>query len=223
VKVVVDMKRFFYDRAEVEKKLEKKRLEALRNAGGFTRKVARRSLRKRKRVSKPKVETPSIHTSSSTVTLKNIQFGFDTDNEAAIVGPVGLSGMGNEPPAPGVLEHGERVTRRNERRTERVVGKVGEIALDEVREVTTKTGKVRRIKLRKKGSSTREVVDYKGKKRRVTYALIRTDEQARRANEINEELYGPTEIVGNVQERPFMEPAVELAAVEFPDLYLKGG
>ena len=100
---------------------------------------------------------------------------------------------------------------------------VGEIALDEVREVTTKTGKVRRIKLRKKGSSTREVVDYKGKKRRVTYALIRTDEQARRANEINEELYGPSEIVGNVQERPFMKPAVELASVEFPDLYLKGG
>lgn len=224
MKFVVDLKRFFYDREQVVRRLEKKRLAALKHAGAFTRKVARNSLRRRKRVSKPKVETPSIHTASNTVTLKNIQYGFDLGADAAVVGPVGLSGMGNEPPAPGVLERGEHISRPNPRRKKRVVGEVGEIDVDGGRTKTRDSrGRFVTTVARPNGVSTKEVTDFEGKVRRVTYALIRTDEQARRANEINEELYGPAEIVGTIKERPFMGPAVAKAAVKFPELYLSEG
>lgn len=223
VKVVADFKRFFFDREAVRKKLKRKRLKAVRRAAMTTRKIARRSLRRRKRISKPG-ETPSVHTSNSVVTLKNIQAGFDTSAESAIVGAVKVLSGEPGPPAPGVLEHGDRITRKNDRRTERVVGKAGEIAIDE-RRVETRDANGRFVKrdARSEGESTKTVVDFKGVPRRVTYAIIRTPEQARRANELNAELYGPDEISGTVEARPFMEPAIEVAAENFPELYLKEG
>ncbi len=217
MKVVANFKQFFFDRETVRKKLSKKRLKAIRRAALTTRKIARRSLRRRKRKSRPG-ETPSVHTANSVVTLKNIQAGFDTSNESAVVGAVKVLGD-NGDPAPGVMEHGGRASHVNLQRTKRVVGSSGEISIDE-RRVR------RRSKLRPKGStgeSTKVVVDYKGVKRRVTYAKIRTATQARRANELNAELYGPDKIEGTVEPRPFMEPAIETASETFPELYLKEG
>lgn len=223
MKVVGNLKRFFYDREAVQKALGKKRLKALRKAGGELRKRARRKLRRRKRKSRPG-EAPSVHTASAFATLKNVQFGFDTFREVAVVGAIGFDNAHGDPPAPGVMEHGGEGSRVNERRTLRVVGVVGEIAIDGVREYTTRTGKTRRVKLRKSGRSTRDVVDWKGKTRRVTYARLNSEEQARRANELNAELYGPASFSANtVAPRPFMAPAAQEASAEFLDLYLKEG
>lgn len=223
MKVDVTFKRFFYDRDNVKKALTRKRLKALRKAGGELRKRARQKLRRRKRKSRPG-EAPSVHTSSNFATLKNVQFGFNTIEEAAIVGAIKIPNKLNEPPAPGVQEHGGSGARVNERRTVRELGTVGEIAIDGVREVTTKTGKTRRFKLRKAGTSTRDVVDWKGAKRRVTYARLNTPAQVERANKLNEELYGPLTFEGStVAPRPFMAPAAQEASGEFLDLYLKEG
>lgn len=223
MKLEGSLKRFFYDRDAVKKALGRKRLKALRKAGGELRKRARRKLRRRKRKSRPG-EAPSVHASSNFATLKNIQFGFNTFEEAAVVGAIGIANKAGDPPAPGVMEYGGAGSRINERRTLRTLGTVGEIAIDGVREYTTSTGKIRRVKLRKSGTSTRDVVDWKGAKRRVTYARLQTPDQVRRANELNEELFGPAEFSNaTVAPRPFMAPAAQEAAGEFLDLYLKEG
>ncbi len=214
MKLDVTLKRFFYDRESVRRKLDDKRLKALRKAGAVLRLRARRKLRRRKRPSRPG-EPPSVHAEGSFATLKNIQFGFDTVAEAAIVGAIKIPAKAGSEPAPGVMEHGGPTSVDNPRRTIREIGKPCEIDVD---------GKSGRRRARRDGVSTKNVVDWQGKTRRVTYARIETAEQARRANEFNEMLFGPLAFtVGTVAPRPFMAPAAQEASGEFLDLYLKEG
>lgn len=208
MRVMVSMKEFFFDRDAVRSKLTKKRHSALLNAGSFTRKVARNSLRRRKAPSQPG-QPPHVHTRSSEVTLKNVQFSFDLNTEETIVGPVGLvDHITGDGAIPGILERGAMISHENARRRKRKIGFSGEVAIDEKRKGT---------------ASTKEVVDYRGKKRRVTYTRLKTDAQVARADAINEELYGPETITGEIKARPFMGPAIEKAAPKFPEMYLKEG
>lgn len=224
MKVMVSMKEFFFDRDAVRSKLTKKRHGALLNAGSLTRKVARNSLRRRKAPSQPG-QPPHVHTRSSAVTLKNIQFSFDLNAEETIVGPVGLvDHITGDGAVPGILERGAMISHQNARRRKRKIGFSGEIAIDEKRgKLRDSAGRFLTQDKRKGTASTKEVVDYRGKKRRVTYTRLKTDAQVARADAINEELYGPETITGEIKARPFMEPAVEKAAPKFPEMYLKEG
>ena len=215
----VSFKRFFYDRQAVIDKLDKQRLASLRTAGGWSRTTARRRIRRRKGPSAAG-ESPHAHTSHPFATLKNIQFGFDTLREQAVVGAIGFGKA--DVPVPKALEEGTAVRRPNVRRSPRTIGKAGEI---EARSLSGRRSlkSRRKEKARLEGDSSRKITGFDGAKWVVTFAILRSASQVRRANEIQEQLYGPLEIVGEIEARPYMEPAMKLAAVEFPDLYLKEG
>ena len=209
MKVMVSMKDFFFDRDAVRSKLTKKRHAALLNAGALTRKVAKNSLRRRKKRSSPG-QTPSVHTRDQNVTLKNVQFAFDPNSEETIVGPVGLvDHITGEGAVPGILERGAMVSEPNARRRKRKIGMSGEIEIDPKR--------------KRQGKTTKDVVDWHGKNRKVKYARLTTDAQVARADRINQELYGDDIIQGEIKARPFMGPAVAIAAPKYPEIYLKEG
>lgn len=107
------IKDFFFDRMQVIARIDKDRLRFLRNAGGFARKTARTSMkRKGKARPAPKNQNgrayqrwleeiqnqpasqpgspPYVHSDSPVQTLKNILFAFDTSSGGVVVGPVGL-------------------------------------------------------------------------------------------------------------------------------------
>lgn len=70
---------------------------------------------------------------------------------------------------------------------------------------TSKGGRNPRRRLRKIGSGGEIRVEGK----RVTYARIRTEAQAARANKLNEQLYGPLKFgPARIAKRPFMHPAL---------------
>lgn len=224
VTVTAKLKDSFFDREHVVKRLGKKRTAALRKAALTSRKIARRKLRRRKRVSRPG-ETPSVRSTSTFATLKNIQTGVPT-GDAVILGPIGF---GANQPAPQTLEEGLTRRRVNPKRRKRVIGGGGEIR------VAGKSSTWRRdksgmptsatIDKARAGRTTRERTDAEGKTQLVTYTKLHTAEQVRRANELNEMLYGPETLGGDVAARPFMRPAMQEAAPLFPEFYaesLKG-
>lgn len=223
VKVDVAFKRFFYDREMVKKKLGRKRLKSLRRAGMTIRKAARRRLKRRKRVSRPG-QAPSVRSSHPFAMLKNIQAGFDTFAEAAIVGPIGFGDLSD--PVPGRLEKGAAVHRKNPRRAERRIGDAGEIEAlpaqggGSVRH--KRTGRFTKAVVATRTNSV-EIEGWDKRRWRVAFAKLNTPDQVRRANDINEQLYGPEEITGTLEARPFMEPAVDSVKDQFVDLYLKEG
>lgn len=65
------------------------------------------------------------------------------------------------------------------------------------------------------------VKDIRGELRSVVYAELTTDAMVRRANRINEELYGPQEDTPTIEPRPFVAPAMAEAALDFPELYAR--
>jgi hypothetical protein len=83
----------------------------LSKIGAFVRQRARSSLRRRKKASKPG-SPPSVHSSDSFATLKNILFAYDADTKSVVVGPVALRG-GHGVAVPGLHEFGGS-TRVNE-------------------------------------------------------------------------------------------------------------
>lgn len=103
-------KNWFFDRAKVLALVEKKRLRVMRQAGGFTRTTARRSIRKRKAAS-----TPGNPPSSHSDLLKDfIFFAYDPSRDTVVVGPTPLNWIhfqvagGRAEPGliPKTLEHG---------------------------------------------------------------------------------------------------------------------
>lgn len=125
------IKEFFFDRLKVTAAVDKDRLRFLRNAGGFARKTARNSMKRkgkarkapknasskayakweeeiRKQPASPPGSPPFVHSDDPTRTLKNILFAYNTIGRSVIVGPVGL-GKSN---APALQEYGGSVTVR---------------------------------------------------------------------------------------------------------------
>lgn len=151
--------------------------------GGFVRTTARRSIRKRKSPSEPG-EPPHGHGRNP---LKHgIQYAVSDDN--VVIGPIQNR--------PGdilrTLEYGGYVpAHKNPRRRRREIGGGGELVVGGPATGTTRT-----------------VRDWQGKLRRVTYGKLFSQAQARRANRLNAELFGPQRFPGRYQApRPFMRPA----------------
>lgn len=188
-----DVKKMFFDRQAVIDAIGRGNVKTLGRAGAFIQRRAKSSIRKRKRTSLPG-EPPSSHVG----TLRNlIYFGFDTASRSIVVGPTPLGAIGVVPPA---LEFGgTSVVRKNPRRRQRRVGTGGEIRLGGPHGKTNKRAK-----------------DGKW----VTYAKLRTQAQADRANQLNEQLYGPEHLGGkSIEPRPYMGPALRAEMPNLPTLW----
>jgi len=116
---VIDLrvKGMFFDRPRVQRAVDRGKRKALSKGGAFIRQRARRSIRKRKRSSRPG-QPPSSHTG---LLRRFILFGYDRQRDSVVVGPVGF----RRSTAPSVLEFGGRTAvewrRRGRRRGKRVV------------------------------------------------------------------------------------------------------
>lgn len=81
----------FFDRLAVQQRLDRAEVRELSKIGAFIRRRARtKILRRRKRVSAPG-EPPSVHTTDSRASLKNILFGYDRGEHSVAIGPVRLN------------------------------------------------------------------------------------------------------------------------------------
>jgi hypothetical protein len=88
--ITMQAKQLFFDRRLVKRRISKANRKALSKAGAFIRRRARSSLRRRKGVSSPG-RPPSVHSSDSVATLKNILFAYEPQSESLVVGPVRLN------------------------------------------------------------------------------------------------------------------------------------
>jgi hypothetical protein len=93
----------------------KKTITALSRVGAFVRTRARSLLRKRKKIA-PAGQAPSIHTSDTTITLRNIQFAYDFKSSSVVVGSVltNSSAARSSTPVPKLLEIGGVITRKGQ-------------------------------------------------------------------------------------------------------------
>ena len=204
------VKDMFLDRPEVVRAIEAGRRKALGKAGGYLRLVAQRSMktvepygpdwkhpqpglekgkRKRKLAGPSRPGEPPHAIRTHPWLKKKLYYSFDAGAKTVVVGPERL---GKSSDAPHRLEFGGSgfARRRNPRRIRRGVGDGGEIRIGGRASATTK--------LNAEGLA-------------VSYATIRTVAQADRANQLNEQLYGPMWIgeTFQIEARPYMAPALE--------------
>lgn len=92
---------YFFDRPIVIKSMLKTNRQALSRAGSFIRTTARRSIRKRKKVSK-KGNPPSSHSGEL---RKLIFFSYDQTRDSVVIGPLLFKSSGS-PTVPNILEFG---------------------------------------------------------------------------------------------------------------------
>lgn len=73
----------FFDRAKVMSRVDRSTLRFLRRSGGLVRIIARRSIRKRKKISEPG-KPPNSHEGTL---RKGIFFGLEPNRETVVIGP----------------------------------------------------------------------------------------------------------------------------------------
>jgi len=113
--VQAKVKTLFFDRERVRKMVDRKRRRALARTGGLTRTIARRSIRKRKKISQPG-RPPHSHEGSL---KRGIFFAFEPRRRSVVIGPVS---HGNSD-APAALEYGGTTkfgTRAGPKRTAKI-------------------------------------------------------------------------------------------------------
>lgn len=111
----------FFDTALVRRAVDRARIKNLTKAGGFVRKTAQRSIRKRKGTSAPG-SPPYSHTG----TLRRlIFFGYDVTTDSVVVGPIPTNQVffrkDRKPvtgTVPSVLEYGGTITRLEVQRSD---------------------------------------------------------------------------------------------------------
>ncbi|MFA5265159.1 MAG: hypothetical protein WC378_15155 [Opitutaceae bacterium] len=177
--------------------MRRESLKKLRYYGGYVRKAAARSIRKRKRASTPG-EPPSGH--GSNPVKHGIRYAVEPDKMNVVIGAEKNS-LGN---VLDVLEHGGMTRRKNRHRTKRKPGDGGEVAIN---------GRPTR--------TTKAVKTPDGKTYWVTFGHIYTHQQAARANRLQEMMYGPEYTPAKRQyARPFMAPAQARSNAKLlPDLW----
>lgn len=105
--LTMSIKSNFFDRAKVQRAVDKGRRKALSKAGAFVRQRAKTSIRKRKKISSPG-SPPSSHVG---LLRKFMWFAYDKPNDSVVVGPVRLNGT-KDNDAPHTLEFGGSKTLR---------------------------------------------------------------------------------------------------------------
>ena len=101
-------KALFFDRPRVMSVMDRRTQRVFRRFGGFVRKVARRSIRKRKRKVSDPGEPP--HSRGGHLLRDNIFFTYDPDRRSVVIGPVALNAKNGDTPA--LLEFGGSAVRR---------------------------------------------------------------------------------------------------------------
>ncbi|HUU36419.1 MAG TPA: hypothetical protein VMW48_20280 [Vicinamibacterales bacterium] len=206
-----NVKYWFFDRERVRSMLRITTRGALSKAGALVRTIARRSMRyvtslkeqqrqidagKRKRLTGERAPsapgTPPHAVRPHPWIRQHLYYAYDPGRGSVVIGPVRLFSQVN---VPALHEFGGRMVLRNRRRRTRKVGSGGEIRIGGRPCRTTRSTQARH-----------------GNTVQVTYARLRTGAQVARANDLNEQLYGPASYIATYPPRPFMAPV--LAAVE---------
>lgn len=106
--VKADIKKVFFDRAQVASWIGKKQAAFLNNAGGYVRRVARNSMKLKGKARKKNTTKlalreaielpvsspgtpPYAHSEGDVTTLRNIQYGLSPNREGVVVGPLALN------------------------------------------------------------------------------------------------------------------------------------
>lgn len=202
----------FFDRQKLVGQANKAVFKALNRAGGATRLTAKRSMRARP-LGKAALPGMPPHRHKQQRGAKHrhdyglqrsILYGYDRATQSVVIGPSAAFGAGIRRIAK-THEYGGFETKKNPRRTRRVRGGAGEI-----RVVKQRTGKARSTIKTAKNTLLGDVL--------VAYGKLRTDEQVRRANELNEALYGPSVLHSTYPPRPTMGPALAQVAPLLPGM-----
>lgn len=202
----------FFDRQKLVGQANKAVFRALNRAGGATRLTAKRSMRARPlgKASMPGTP-PHRHKQQRGAKSRHdyglqrsILYGYDAGTQSVVIGPSAAFGAGIRRIAK-THEYGGMETKKNPRRKRRVRGGAGEI-----RVVKQRTGKARSNIKTAKNTLLGDVL--------VAYGKLRTDEQVRRANELNEALYGPSVLHSTYPPRPTMGPALAQVAPLLPGM-----
>jgi hypothetical protein len=104
-------KALFFDRPEVLSEMDRETLKVFRRFGGFVRKVARRSIKKRKRKTSAPGSPP--HSRGAHLLRNNIFFHYDPNQRSVVIGPTALNQTSgdNDGDVPRLLEEGGTATR----------------------------------------------------------------------------------------------------------------
>ena len=193
------IKSWFFDRAIVKRSMDKATYDATFKAGMLIRTIAQRSMRyatqpkagsaRVRPVSKPG-EPPRAVRPHPWI-RDHVSAGYDTATHSAVIGPEILAGSSM---AQYILEFGGRTFFRNKRRRIRRIGSGGEVRIGPPMCRTTKP-----------------TTNFRGNSVEVTYARMHSAAQVERANQLQEELYGPANKVVFIERRPFMGPALAKA------------
>ena len=209
------LKSFLTDPHAVEKMSGDYVYNRLMKMGAYIRETQRRSLRTTKRDTHSKPgQQPRVHDfKGATSPLKaTIAFAVDDATQTLFVGPKKFAPDTN---APAIQEFGGSTKRhKNPRRREMKIGMGGAIRIVERGNLI---GPKQRRKRHAAGETTKKV--YPGGPT-VAFIKIQTPAQARLANEINAEIYGPEFISGGtVAARPSARPALLENVGKFPEIF----
>jgi hypothetical protein len=215
---VKEAKGGFFDRAAVQAAVGKANAAALRRAASTVRVIATRSMRYRKNKSgmkgAPPGSPPFARTGkgSRSSLVRKLTFAyFDTSTKSSVVGPVKINGSTM---APNILEFGGNAPAKD-RRTVRKLNDGGEIRVSSGR--VGGPGRAAGGRFRSRGKTTKQATTSRGTKVWVTYAKLTSQAKVDRANEINDDLYRPTQPGMKMFPRPFMAPALKTATPRLPN------
>ena len=189
--------RVYFERTKVVDRVRTGEVRALTRESAFTRKVARSSIRKRKRASAPGTP-PSSHIGR----LKNLLYYAIERNRqvSSVIGPTLWGNPRGSAPVPHILEYGG-TTVTNKRRRIRKIGSGGVIRIGD-------------------GPTAQTVKGENGTVYRVTFGKIRTSSQLARVNANETQIYGPLRPHKvQVFARPYMGPALQAALSRHADFW----
>jgi hypothetical protein len=213
----------FFDRQKMTSVAENVERKALNRAGATVRTIARHSMKSRKLgTASPPGKPPHRHKHSGKGMksgtdyglYKSVVYGYDRRSHSVVIGPSSTWG----PRVHKLMEtheFGGRETKKNKRRRVRRIGGGGEIrVIGKGALGRGPGGRFRSVR----GNTAKKMTDTLLGTVHVVYGKLYTEQQVRRANEINEKLYGPMVIHGSYPPRPTMGPALWQVAPKLPGM-----
>ena len=195
-----------FDDGPVRQKLRAGNIESLGHAGAAVRRAAKSSIKKRKR---PSEKGTPPHTQTKNLP-KSLLYAVERNREFAVVGPSSRFGRNIHKVAALHEFSGFVGNYRNPRRRIRRLGGAGEIFIETKR-------RRRHGRFVKANKALKAVQGTRLGTVRVQFGKLRTARQVRRANQINEELFGPLTARASYPRRPFMGPTLKRVAPRLPE------